>query len=325
MRARHRRLLFATVTLLLAILLIDAAAGIIFSLAGFADRQKKSLFLNDPLAFSKLFIADPLLFWRLRPETALSEEGIRVNRLGLRGAEIEADKTPGVFRVLCLGDSVTFGFKVRDAESYPARLQVLLRIDRPVEVLNAGVPGYSSLQGARYLKRDLLRLKSDLIVVGFGRNDRWDAVTLPDSRIPTYSPAVFAARNWLWRWNTVRLLATLFTHDAAPTTGKRVSRCSPAETAANFAEILRLARSAGARVVFFCPLQDGTPDMRLPNFHLANDLPQIEVNRSFADLTHGRSGLFFADHDHPTSEGGEFLARAIAAELKARGYWPAGN
>jgi hypothetical protein len=38
--------------------------------------------------------------------------GVRVNALGFRGAELDAPKPEGRFRLLAVGDSVTFGFGV---------------------------------------------------------------------------------------------------------------------------------------------------------------------------------------------------------------------
>jgi lysophospholipase L1-like esterase len=317
LRVRHRKLLYVAFALVVLLFLMDAAAGFATS------RMKRTfddlrLFANNPLAYTKLFVSDPLLFWRLRPLAHIENEGLAINALGLRGAATTVDKPAGAFRAICLGDSVTFGFKVRGEQSYPARLAALLG---HAEVLNAGVPGYSSLQGVRCFRRDLMRLKPDLVIVSFGRNDLWDAMQMPDSEVPTYSPAVFAIRNWVWRRNITRLAAALFFRPASVVGGeRRVGRCSPQETAANLAEIDRLARSAGARAVFFHPLMEGAPDLRLPGFGLDRSLPRIAVNEAFMRLAPDTRGLFFPDHCHPTAEGYEVLARAIAQELKGGGY-----
>jgi len=70
-----------------------------------------------------------------------------VSRRSFRGADF-AD-TPGddTLRIVCLGDSTTFGTGSNDDETYPAQLQNILRRRYPgrnVEVINAGIPGYSS-------------------------------------------------------------------------------------------------------------------------------------------------------------------------------------
>ncbi len=79
-----------------------------------------------------------------------------------------------MFRIICLGDSCTYGSNVDWDQTYPARLQVVLNNgdDEPrIEVLNAGVSGYTSYQGFRYLQEDLIRYKPDLVTLYFGPND----------------------------------------------------------------------------------------------------------------------------------------------------------
>ena len=76
-----------------------------------------------------------------------------INSLGLRGPEPRAEE-PGLRRVLTLGDSFTFGWAVDDDEAYPRILETLLNADvgaPPVEVINAGTPGYNTHQQAAFL------------------------------------------------------------------------------------------------------------------------------------------------------------------------------
>ncbi len=70
----------------------------------------------------------------------------------LRGAGFEPAPAPGVFRILALGDSTTFGWGVEDHESWPALLEARLRAQGgAVEVLNAGVPSQGVAGMAAYL------------------------------------------------------------------------------------------------------------------------------------------------------------------------------
>jgi len=69
-----------------------------------------------------IFVRDDVLGWRLRPGVEDDWAGVRiqVNAKGLRGPEVPYARTPGALRILYLGDSVTFGFRLRDArEAYP--------------------------------------------------------------------------------------------------------------------------------------------------------------------------------------------------------------
>jgi len=116
-----------------------------------------------------LVVADPHLIWRLKPVP--SGPG-RTNELGLRDTPYRASAD---VTVLVLGDSVSWGDSVGDVQQvYPQRLERLLEEQMPgrvVEVVNAGVPGYSTFQERRYLERDGLALSPDLIVLQFCLND----------------------------------------------------------------------------------------------------------------------------------------------------------
>ena len=92
---------------------------------------------------------------------------IEINVSGVRDREYPPRS--GLPRVLVLGDSVTFGFGVEAAESYPKQLELLLRASsppRPAEVINAGVWGYNTIQELAYVKAGSGGYEPDVIVVG---------------------------------------------------------------------------------------------------------------------------------------------------------------
>ncbi len=65
---------------------------------------------------------------------------INTNAQRMRGPDM-GDKPAGTTRIIALGDSVTNGWGVTQADSYPARLEESLNnLGHKVEVLNAGVP-----------------------------------------------------------------------------------------------------------------------------------------------------------------------------------------
>ena len=120
--------------------------------------------------------ADDVLLFTFRPnfEGRIYAAQARINSLGLRGEDVAPKKPPGAWRVLCLGNSTTFGYSVNEGESYPARLQQLLRAtypDRTLEVLNAGTPSYTAYQGLRFLETRGLAFEPDVVLVAFGHND----------------------------------------------------------------------------------------------------------------------------------------------------------
>jgi lysophospholipase L1-like esterase len=93
---------------------------------------------------------------------------------GFRDGELAAAKSEDAFRIVCLGDSWTFGANVDDDATYPRRLADRLGRKYPhgrFEVRNLGVMGYSSHQGLELLRRRALALHPDVVVLGFAMND----------------------------------------------------------------------------------------------------------------------------------------------------------
>jgi lysophospholipase L1-like esterase len=79
-------------------------------------------------------------------------------------------------RILCLGDSHTYGVLIDEEDSYPARLQ--LKLDRSAPgryaVINLGLPGMSTTQVRNRLDDNLSRFQPDLVILWVGVNDRWN-------------------------------------------------------------------------------------------------------------------------------------------------------
>lgn len=110
---------------------------------------------------------------------------IRINSLGFRGEDFPLEKPPGTYRILCLGDSYTFGDYVENEETFPAALQAELRRrapGRPVQVINGGVNGYTIVDEADLAREKGFGLEPDLIVVSFVMNDLADLTRRVSSR-----------------------------------------------------------------------------------------------------------------------------------------------
>jgi len=141
--------------------------------------------------------ADVDLLWRNRPGAETTQAvspapfrrqvawTARINSDGFRGPERSHDRQDGEpYRILCLGDSVTYGFNVGQVATYPARLERMLGKKHPgrrFEVINAGVPGWSWVQGAAFLLRDGLALRPDLIVAAYGTDEQLWPTDVTDS------------------------------------------------------------------------------------------------------------------------------------------------
>jgi hypothetical protein len=101
---------------------------------------------------------------------------VHINSLELRDArEYALAKKPNTFRILVLGDSVTFGHG--SVHTYPELLEARLRAWRPEvdwQVWNAAVPGYNTSQELAHLLEVGGTFQPDLVIVGFFENDLTD-------------------------------------------------------------------------------------------------------------------------------------------------------
>jgi lysophospholipase L1-like esterase len=86
---------------------------------------------------------------------------VRINRRGFRGPEPE-EGGPGRRRVLLLGDSLTFGTGVEDAETFASRLAAAAP---SLEPLNLGVSGYGTDQELLLLEREGFALSPAAVVL----------------------------------------------------------------------------------------------------------------------------------------------------------------
>ncbi|MBZ0274235.1 SGNH/GDSL hydrolase family protein [bacterium] len=79
----------------------------------------------------------------------------------------------GTYIVVAFGDSTTAAVNISGSPWWPEILQALMTraLEKPVRVVNAGIPGTSVRQGLERLSRDALSLEPELVLVSFGLND----------------------------------------------------------------------------------------------------------------------------------------------------------
>jgi lysophospholipase L1-like esterase len=133
-------------------------------------------FYRQAVERTPIFMRDPELGWRLRPnsEGKWASAMISINGKGLRGPELPYTKPPGVTRVVYLGDSQVFGWAISDyRKTFPYLTDALLEdeLGTTIETINAGVDGYSPWQYYIWLKKEGIKYNPDLIVVSFVLND----------------------------------------------------------------------------------------------------------------------------------------------------------
>jgi lysophospholipase L1-like esterase len=151
-----------------------------------------------------------------------------INSRGFRGRDWQEQKAPGVFRVVTLGASSTFGFHDREDETYPHYLEQYLnewlrQNPRPgvssVEVINLGIPHLHSGEILSLYMAEARPLKPDLVTFYEGINDASrtaeDAAERRKGAIRRFSPVAS-----LYRYLRARLITVaLFGHLISPLAG----------------------------------------------------------------------------------------------------------
>lgn len=295
-----------------------------------------------------IFQGDPRLFWRLAPDLdGVTWDGtlVSTNAQGVRHARPLAAKKPGAFRVVCAGDSVTFGYRVprvyrrRPADyddlPYPMLLEQRLRAANPgrdVEVIALAVPGYSSHQGLAWLRRDLGRLQPDLVTACFGWNDI-DRRALTDRRAMPQGGAHVAARALVVRSQALMRLVLWLrerrAHAAAPAAPAPM-RVPRDEFVENMREISRLARQAGAGVAVIAPVY-GNPVAHPPEGDdiaghrealraaMARDGVAFLEVPELTETRYPDNAPLFEEHIHPNHRGHRMLAERLLRFLESEG------
>jgi lysophospholipase L1-like esterase len=295
----------ATLGTVIALALLEGAVR----LTGLASFQRlHPTVLKARQAMSELLLEpDEELLFRLQRGVRAREPELgfyyETNAQGLRThgaqAELLVAKPRGVARILCLGDSCTFGMRVDRDETYVARLEARLRAQgKQVEVWNLGVPGYSSANGVR-LAQQLAVLAPDVVTIAYGFNDSLLVTSSAEADF-----ALLAHRRWLARARRLVMHSAFYQwlvhalgeepqdHDAAEPVKGRVVRVSAPRYEANLRRIVELVRACGARPLLI--------DLDLPNRFCQRpleriardtDTPLLETREVFDEAKGNRFGF----------------------------------
>ncbi len=111
---------------------------------------------------------DEILGWRHVPNTQVLSESreykveYKINSKGLRDIERSYDKRDGQFRILCVGDSITFGWGINAQQRFTNVLEGFLK---NTEVINMGVQGYGIDQNLLFLRQEGVKYHPDLVLM----------------------------------------------------------------------------------------------------------------------------------------------------------------
>ena len=189
-RTVRRKLTLGLLVAVTILLTMEAAAQVLFT----SDGDKRFQQINQIVLFLGTQESDLMLdfdaqrFWKLKPNIVIEDsnntfwQGRVSNSLGYRCPEFTLKKEPNTIRVVCFGDSSTFGIGAKMEDTWPSQLQTMLQTEGSsltsaelprYEIINAGVPGYTSYQGLQYLRQEIDRLQPDVVMASYANNDFW--------------------------------------------------------------------------------------------------------------------------------------------------------
>ncbi|MFO0982934.1 MAG: GDSL-type esterase/lipase family protein [Planctomycetota bacterium] len=197
-------------------------------------------------------------------------------RVTTPGAGEHVARPAGIRRIVCLGDSCTFGLRVANGDTYAAKLARALGAG--YEVWNLGVPGYTSVHGVRQLDY-VATLAPDVVVLAFGFNDSYLSQVGAADDFATLDGAP-----WRWRLRSVlarsQLLRFLYhavgnahpRFESVAAGGRWQTRVPPAQYDANMRLLVQRVRALGAKPILI--------DLDVPNWYVHALIERIALDTS---------------------------------------------
>ncbi len=285
--------------------------------------QKKSDWRQYHAFEDSSFVSDSYLIWRPKPNAAI------FNSQGYRGKELTRGKHPGSMRIYAIGDSNTLGWGEWNGPNWPQYAGELIdHLRQPIDMINAGVWGYTSFQGLRRFEQTLV-YEPDVVLISFGSNDA-QQVTISDADFVNLGGRKFSfylgqALNELRLGQLVLAVSDrLFMKNKE----RLISRVSLAEYKSNLDQIIRESKARHIRVVLLTrPYKGESNDIRwwmtyAPQYNAAvrevaetAGVPWIDVYAFFKDRPE-----LFADESHFTEQGHRLMAQLVYEKI--RGFLP---
>ena len=279
---------------------------------------------------------------------------LSTNHFHLR-SNAEVSATQPALRVLCLGDSVTYGYRVplsyaehpndyqRTEHRYSDLLQDELRRRYPgrnIEVLTMAVPGYSTHQGRVWFEREVDNLKPDVVTILYGFNDgnegTPDKVSLSTDVIPTLTRRiVYRSQLLVWVLRTLNERPVVPSDTPAPpsatpnplnTPYEPPHRVSTVDYLANIRAMVTTAAAHHAKAVVIGQVYRKLDPEMARDAYMSNTRKQL-ARMCAADhvpylevpeLTEAgwpKNEFLFGEDIHPDAQGHELLYKRLLALL----------
>ena len=257
----------------------------------------------------------------------------RENARGFRDEERTFEKPPGTRRVVCVGDSFTWGHGVEMEDAYPRRLERLLSVKRgePWQAINLAKEGADTVDEGAVLASEGLEYQPDIVLLGYVLNDAEDEAARKERQAVWDDRRLAPALLWnhcaLYRFIGGRLWATRDNREREHEYHQLFTDASPGWQASRKALFAMAARCAQARVplaVAIFPLFANPLDQRYPfkEIHAKVARAATEAGATPIDLYPAYQNLRWellvvdgAWDEHPNEVAHRIAARFLADEI----------
>jgi lysophospholipase L1-like esterase len=275
-----------------------------------------------------------------RPRAELRHR-VSINAMGYRGPDHDLGDR-GRVRLLCLGDSFTYGSYLDDEHTLPAQLEQTLRAKGyPVDVINAGVGG-TTIVDQLYVLRKAAQIDVDIAILVFSENDIADlakdepmVATAEKNRRVKATPVVSEVHSLVRNtalFNPGLEFRGWYRSRRSPEVAHAEGRAQSDDTEALwrrydllFGEMQANVAARGAEFVFVVFPSHYRSDARARGDDRVDRVEGLARRRGarIINLLHalreaadGAGGLYLLPYDgHPSARGYAVAARAVAAEL----------
>jgi lysophospholipase L1-like esterase len=163
MTANNKKYIFSILAVLLSLFVICAFAEVSIRLRPelYSEGYRRS--------WNKKIV------YELLPGYEVKSVNVKISPQGLNENFYPIKKEQGAYRIAVVGDSTSFGWKVRRQEGFPKILEKMLNEQKTgkFEVINFSVPGYNAAIENELIKARVARFNPDMILWVFCGNDLW--------------------------------------------------------------------------------------------------------------------------------------------------------
>ncbi len=254
-------------------------------------------------------------------------------RYGIRNRYLDARPNDVARYVVCLGDSWVFGLGLKTEDTWPARLEALLKKHQPdTRVVNASLPDATSADVRQLLRPMINRYHAKAVVIMVGAQDAAPVELLKQHPLGQPFRDGNCPRPWFRlghllarRWQGFQL--RLHPPDPEDNKSRLERRLTVTESQMNLLDLGQFTADAGVRAVFVTypklpPGKHGAPFLPLESRYnflihaaaLSFGHGEVDLEKRWGGQTE-RFLLPWLDWPHPNANGHADIAQAVAAAL----------